>query len=428
MDAEETAAWVAIDAGEAQLTWEVWSARVATSQVLSNSGRRVVRRAVDTIAEFLSANWLAKSIEAIRSTPTAKALPFLSTDWWPATDNRRVYERILRFAAQLTLLAGTPGLVPMRRAMRRDLGQFEHGLLQLEVASLAIRDGWSVTFEPKPDPARSRITDLRLTKGGSAMLVEVKGFLLDDWVRNDLRRADKIRMTMLRLEAEHGVHFSGDNGSPYDDAQLEAWLADLKRLAAEVAHSGQPQESTPPFGGHITVRKSPPQSGTRHTMPIRHRDEWQRISDQIDKKADQGRGSDPLWLRFEETAQFWALAAPPEKRQEWVEALAGAAQQHMARHQHVAGLVLSGPARAHSPRTLRESFQLLDGRGYVLSCTTAAQFWRESLLVPGPHATAAEQLASWHDWYLDEASWLDWALSELDAPPLADLFGIRRPT
>jgi hypothetical protein len=422
VDADEVAAWRAIEAGETKLSWDVWSAGVERSAILTDSGKRVVREAVDVIAGFLGPDWLGRFLPVDQTKPAARALPLLSPDWWPTTNNRNVYERVLTLASRLRMLASTPGLASVRRSMSRDLGHFEHSLLQVEVASLALRDGWHVTFEPKPDPAGTRVTDLRLSKHGDSMLVEVKGFVLDDWVKTDLKLADTISVALLHLEVEHEVHFSGQLDSPRDMADVKRWLAELTDVVIAVARDKQPRESLPSFGGRMRVAPGPPPVGTQHTMPIRHRDEWGRISAQIEQKSEQGRGDEPLWLRFEETPQFWALAGMGEDRLGQIDALAAAIEQQMTSHDHVAGMLLSGPARALSTQVLRETFTLHGGPAAVLSCTTMPPFWRESLVVPGPHARATEQVGIWSNWYLDEGTWLVWALEHLNHPSLNALF------
>lgn len=62
---------------------------------------------------------------------------------------------------------------------------------------------------------------------------------------------------MLRPEIEHDVHFSGDNGSLDDEAQVDTWLAYLELSVIDVGRHGQPRDSIPPFGGRIAVRPGP---------------------------------------------------------------------------------------------------------------------------------------------------------------------------
>ncbi|HXC79417.1 MAG TPA: hypothetical protein VNU19_20470 [Candidatus Acidoferrum sp.] len=422
MDADNAERWRAVEAGGLPLTWDLWSSDVRQSTVLTSAGRTAVVDAVEVIASFLGEDWLSRFLPLDRNKPGARGLPLLSFRWWPANDVPTTFDRLLTFAARLRLLAGSPGLVPVRKAVRGSLGNFEHSLLQLEVAALALRDGWRATFEPKPDPTGTRVTDLRLTRSGDSMLVEVKGFQLDDVVRADLRLAGIVSQAYLALQLEHDVYVSGDISSPTSRDELDGWLTTLGPLAAMVAQDQQPRQSQPPFGGLVEIRAGLPANGTQHSMPIRRRDEWARITAQIDAKAEQGRGAEPLWLRFEETGQFWSLAAPPDERLEWAESWAAALERRLSIHEHVAGLLLSGPDQAISRSRLQQAFQLERSSAAVLSCTTSSPFWRESLIVAGPHSSAIEQAEAWQRWYLNEDSWLAWAHGALGLAPPTKLF------
>lgn len=160
--------------GEAPMTWDLWSSDIGNSSVLTSSGKAAVQAAVSTTAEFLGPNWLAKFLP---TEGAVRHLPLMSVYWWPSNDVPHVHMRLLDLGARLTLLKDCAGADTVRRDMRKDLGHFAHGLLQMEVGGLALRDGWKVEFEPATNGARR--TDVRVSRGCEAIMVEVKGFLLE---------------------------------------------------------------------------------------------------------------------------------------------------------------------------------------------------------------------------------------------------------
>jgi len=420
VETEEVEAWLAIERGEVQLTWDLWSAPVERSNALTDVGKQAVRAAVDAVAEYLGEDWLARFLpNGTRSSRSG--LPLMSWHWWPSNDVPHVYARLLDLGSRLRLLQGVSGIADLRRNMRRDLGHFAHSLLQLEVGGLAMRAGWGVTFEPGVGNAGSR-TDLLVVRADDAMLVEVKGFLLDQQSSEDLSFSRRVSMALMAIESRERVTFDGEVEPGAEDDKLDAWLEELARLAADVARSGLVIETTPPWGGHLVIQPGWPTTGAGHSTTIRHGDEWRRITTALKAKAEQGRGEHPLWLRFDETSQFWALAVPPDyPRRRLHERLARGLSAELAAFDHVAGIVLSSTPTAVSTVGAENTWENLDGNATSLVCTTQPPFWRESIVVAGPNKAATRQRAEWSSWYATEGSWLDWALDRLGVPPFAEL-------
>lgn len=424
VDSKEEEKWLAIQSGQTQLTWGLWSAHIEHSDALTPAGKRAVRGMVDTIAEYLGDDWLARFLPG-ESRRSRAVLPLLSWHWWPTNDVPHVYARLLELGSKLRLLHDCPGIADLRRNMRRDLGQFAHSLLQLEVGGLATRSGWGVTFEPGVRDEGGH-TDLFLAKGEDAMLVEVKGFLLDKQSSEDLTFSRRVSMALLGIESREQVTFEGEIEPGVDDDKLAAWLEEVAFLAANVARSGLLIETTPSSGGRLLIRPGWPMTGAGHSITIRHGDEWRRITTAVKMKAEQGRGDHPLWLRFDETSQFWALAVPPSyPRRHLHERLARGLSAALEPFAHVAGIVLSSAPTAGSTVGTEDTWEHLDGRATSTVCTTHPAFWRESIIVAGPNKAATRQRAEWSSWYATERSWLDWALDRLGVPPIADLV---RPT
>lgn len=428
MDPDQAAAWNAIRRGEGQLTWDLWSAAIESSTVLTTAGKLAVRDAVNAVAQHLGEDWFARFLPnaTLRSSASRSELPLLSLLWWPNNDVPHVHIRVLQLGCRIRLLAGISGFADVRRNMRQDLGQFAHSLLQLEVGSLAMRSGWAVWFEPPAGDSGSR-TDLRLVHGHDAMLVEVKGFLLDQQSTEDLAVSRRISNALVEIEIRFDVTFDGEFEPGMDEEAANAWLKTLESLAATVQRTGLAIATAPPSGGRFVIQPGWPTPGAGHTTTIRHGDEWQRIVRAIEAKAEQARGDDPLWLRFDESPEFWALAVAPDyPRTRLHQRLAAGLSAELARFDHVAGIVLSGSPHVGSTLGVDASWESLPGQGTSVVSATQAGFRRETIIVSRPDAIAARHRAQWSSWYADEGSWLSWALDRLDIAPLAEL--IRPPT
>jgi hypothetical protein len=132
-DDKHHAEWRAVLAGDAELTWALWSSAIDSSNILTAAGKRTLQRAVAAVADFLGPTWLAEARARQVSDAGAQrtGLPFMSYRWWPDNDVRHVHQRVLTLGARLLVLAETPGLARVRRDLTRDLGHFAHGLLQI---------------------------------------------------------------------------------------------------------------------------------------------------------------------------------------------------------------------------------------------------------------------------------------------------------
>lgn len=421
--ADDIPGWQAIKRGDTPLTWDLWSSQVERSNTLTEAGKHAVRKAVDAIAEYLGDGWLDKFLPRGSSPSPNAGLPLMSLQWWPSNDVPHVFARILELGLRLSLFKGKPGLGDVRKIMQNDLGQFAHSLLQFEVGALALRAGWDVVFEPKVTAHGDRRTDLHLSRNGDSMLVEAKGFLLDKTTTEDLQFSDRIKMEIQAIEMKEGVTFDGSIEPSIDEVALADCLGKLKALAVDAARTGLRLEITTPSGQRLAVLPGWPSAEGTLSITIRHGDEWQRIVTAIKDKSNQGRGGDPLWLRFDETSLFWALFLPPDWPRHYIhEQLARDLAATLMPFDHVAGLVLSRQPAVGSSGGTDNTYHPLDGNATGLTRTTQAPFWRESLIVPGLHPSAQRHLAEWSRWYGDEAGWLPWALDQHRQPPLAELF------
>jgi hypothetical protein len=279
IEAESRSEMEAILRGDAPFTWDAWSRRVHTAPSLTDVGRRCILTSVTGIADYLRADWLDRFQGA--------GLPLLSMQWW-LNDAPHVYARILEFGLRLKLLEGTPGFGKLRNTMANDLGSFRHALLQIEVASLASRDGWKVTLEPNTDSGRA---DLLLEKLADSFLIEAKGFDLDQTTDAQMQNSDRLSSAFQTIERIKKVSVTGDIGA-VSAGQVAEWEHLVADAADQSLGRGEDMTVQGPTGV-LTVHPTPHVEGQHFSIEIRHGDEWERVLGAVDAKADQARSGDP---------------------------------------------------------------------------------------------------------------------------------------
>jgi len=414
---------LAISRGERPFTWEDWAQNVHEAETLTPQGRAVVLSMIDAIVDCLGVDWLPRSYERFRKSGGDVDLPLLSMSWWPSNQAPHVFSRLIWLGCQIRMFRQHPGFGKLRKNMQRDLGFFEHGLMQLEVGALAAKAGWSVTFEPPVDPGRPGRGDVLLTRGYERMLVEVKGFEIDQTTGTDMRTSGLIGSPMGLMQMELQVTFAGEIEPDFPREMVNDFLAQLRELGHASKASGLALIATTPGGRTIEVLPFL-REGVSHTMPIRHGNEMRRIENVVEAKCVQGAGSMPLWLRINETNLFWAMAKPPDyPRPKLHEFLATKLASFVASHEHVAGVMFSATP-SFGVLSGSPEWQNLGGRSLSMFRTTITGFCRETLLVPGPHELAASQLYEWRSWYSREESWLEWGLEQLGIPPITELLAL----
>jgi hypothetical protein len=412
MQHDEIEGWAAVDAGTLPLDWELWSIGVECSDTLTESGKAAVRRAVTEIAAFLGPGFLEEARKRHQ-------VEFMAAEWWGNEAPHR-YMRLLALGARLELAKTCDGRADLRRAMAGSPAYLAHGLVQLEVAGHALRDGWTVRFEPLLTTGRS--ADLRLTRGDDKMLVEVKGVQLSKITQDDIEASRMLGIRLMVLSGDLGVTITGQLGCGVATLDQDEAVARLRSAAERAVEHREPVEVE--FGdmGSLTVLPEAHVEGAGHGVGIRQADEWGRMVADLDEKFEQGAGDEPLWVRMDESSTVWAMAVPyGQARLPFHEQLAAALVGEMGARDHVGGIVLSHPPSPGNRDSVSEA-RTLDGRGVSMIVSEIPPYMREVLMAPGPHPAGLEQIEHWRRWYSDEIGWLAWALDETDQVPLSEAF------
>ena len=405
--------WLRVARGERKATWELWGRPIDTASCLTDTGRETARWAVEKVADFLGDEWLQKSMSG----------PINSWMWAPWNDVPHTYMRIIELGARIATVAPGKRWRDLKRLARQHT-DWEDVLLQIEVAALAVRDGWETELEP-PLPSGKK-ADLRLSRQDASFLVESSLLGFSKRLQEVNRFSDRAMSALQAMASRNGLAVSGELRNVIDDDRLRSWLDEVATAAERLRGTRLSAVVAVPGGGKIELSASNSGSTFQRGLsgPVEVSDETPRLVRTLRRKAHQGAGDEPLWIRLDEGGAIWHLTVPSARpdRRGMHEALAEIILSAVDSFPHVAGVVMSESPMAGTGGHQRERWVLAGGRGVGLRQPLASGFGREAVIVAGTHPESAEQLGAWIRWYEGESSWLDWALSYQDQAPLEEMF------
>lgn len=439
-------------AGRQELTWPLWAMPVRWASCLTEVGRVAADWAVDVLRRTLGDDFLTRLRASGEEHPVLTPA-ILMTLWPMAVESRRLYEDLLRLAAQMELARRhSRQWYSLRTILSKNLEyiSWTHSLLQLQWFGLAHRGGWRGTFEPAL-PAQ-RPGDLLLEHADSTRLL-VEFFSMgtsaperaaEDYYR---RAFDFIRA----VEFQHNVSVRGSLGAVAADEAALDWLRRIEAAAIATAGDGHkrhvpgpppqpvsevaaesedPGELLPPAPMDIPAEvwvtrelavepgESKLVGGVVTGLP------WPRLEARIKKKAERTAAAGwPTWIHVEDESGFWfftrlanmTLAERLADLTPWLRAA-------IEPYRHVVGIVLSPGVMLDIGVGNDEAANLPGVAGALAIRRLMAQGRaRETIIVTrsGRMDASTEVLAGW---YRSEDDWLAWALRELEQPPLEDLF------
>jgi hypothetical protein len=392
------------------INWDYWTEGWKSATCVTPLGKSQVDASIARIASLLGPDYLQRC----QQSPPHELLSME----WVFNKTADVACRILTFSAQIALLQKVKGWSKFQRDLRNDLGHFDHAMVQLEVAGLALRDGWVVSLEP--DTHGQRSTDVSLKRGDEKMFVEVKGFRLDATTSRFLSAGRQLEDMLFQIAYEFGTWTKGRLVGDVTKVNLSDLSARL-RLAAAVAVASR-SDVLVDLGPHgELIMTSKPENGLLHSYEIQHADELSRISAQIQEKAEQGRGVEPLWLRFNESSRFWGLATFGVEPEKVHEIIARRIVDELRGFPHVAGAVLSAPP-LFSTNSAPIEIETIEGEARSFVNLQYQHQYRESLMARGPNVSFDQQSGYWANWYKNESTWLSWAHQQLGLPDLESIF------
>ena len=400
MDEDTAAEWSAVRRGEQPATWSIVDDAVRWSAVLTDPGRDAVRSAVEWLQGLFDDDWLAAN-----AAEAGGLMALLAPS--PANPAAHAYMRVLRLGSCLALQGGA-AWGPLRERVQRDPGSWQGALLTLEVAGLALRDGWSFEFEGL----------LRLARDARQLLVECASVS----VEADRLRVDRFNDTLFEYvrwaEVAWNVSIAGTLLHAVDGERLRDLVSRIEIASSAAARSERPvRVDDEAVDLTATPRQDTWRAGGTLTGAGEAVDTWDHLARALEETA--ARTADAggrVWIRVDATLAMWHMtAASALARDAMHAALADLVVGPVDRVHHVAGVVLSLDPIVR-PNFDDRRHVLLGGRGIGLVAHGAAGRQREAVVVAAHDRQAREDLLAWDAWYSQEASWLDWALRRLGMP------------
>jgi hypothetical protein len=198
--------------GKRPMDWSIWDLFIDDSTCLTSDGRRVAHWAVETLQRMLGNDFLKRVKAKMDAQHVPEGVgtglhPVFSLGFWPANDVPWVYANLIQMATQLHLFqqnSSTNRFGLVRKDLRKNLQPLTWVgvLLQLEVASLGLRAGWTLEFEPSL--GNIHLADVRFTRDSARLLVETTSMRMSDAERKALAFYQRLSWQLMNLVQPRG--------------------------------------------------------------------------------------------------------------------------------------------------------------------------------------------------------------------------------
>jgi hypothetical protein len=394
---------------ELRPTWDLYRRMAGSSDT---ARREAVLWALGQLEHLMGQDWLERYWEAAGHVPSEVNL---GSGHVAATGN------LLDVALRYHILASAPGAGKVQREMRSDLRDERrwHSFLQLEVAALAARAGFTVALEERSPPSASP-SDVTIRRDGQELRVETFAVLRDKRAQEAAAYWDWLMGQTRQISWKFGVGISGEITARLSPDDGEELLRQIRVAAKTVAATGQAQ---PVEFGSAQLTVLPPGAGSYQLTGAAEQGQgWPRIESRLIQKARQAARSGSGWLRVDVLDgmwQFtpWARAGLRAK----IDEIASLIKQALDQVPGTDGAVLTSGAVFAQGDFYGESARAAQDC-YALRRVLPARRVRETMIVPVT-ARGRSQAEVWRDLYNAEDSWLDWALGRAGLRSCADVFG-----
>jgi hypothetical protein len=392
-------------------SWDLY--RQMAGSPLVNSARRVATLwALEQLEQRMGSDWLERYWDMARHVPEEVNLGGAHVG---ALGN------LLELTLRLHLLTGTPGLGGVQKEMRNDLrdDRRRHAALQLEVAGLAMRSGFSIALEHRTN-RQAPPSDVFLQGDEAALRVETFAIIPDQHSREGRMYWDRVMGAIRRISFRFDVGIAGDVGERLnrdDSTELLSLIEDAAQLVSETGRE------TPVLFGEAKLRVLPSGSAPYQLRGgVETSQGWPRVEMRLMQKAAQAARAGGGWLRadlLDGTWQFtpWARAGLREKIDQMSELLV----PPLSGIDGLSGIVLSSGSCVAQGAYPGLSTRTAD-RCYGLVRPLPGARVRETMIVPVTDQGRVEA-DIWAELYNTEGSWLDWAFGQTGLPTCQEIFG-----
>jgi hypothetical protein len=425
-----------MEAEARRLTWDFWAGDLDAAPVTA-LGRETLSWAIDVLRQTFGETWITDN------ALTSQTVPLLHEDWFPL-GNPRVIVGVIELAVQIELARRQPGLHALLDDARRIrsnrtavLGDFQHLLLELEVAAFATARGWTAAHERSLSTGKK--PDLSLSRRGIEYLVEVTALTFDREFRETETWTDGVFAALRALEIRHHVQAASCLDEVLDDQTTLQLLDDAEAAARLTSEDGI--HRTAGVGAN-TVELAPEGQlpSPRSNRPMQLQDVWRRVATRLEQKAKQTLGGPPAWLRLDDVGALFHLT-------DWsrrslivrLEQLVGNVAISLANAPHVHGVILTGAVQYAAAGAIGEtawmesrpfgpgpdrgpSRERLGEGPAALRRILPERRQRLTFVIPSEHDRIVLPPGTGLEpglWYDDEPAWLDRTLRHLGRPSLS---------
>jgi len=321
---------------------------------------------------------------------------------------------LLELALRLDLLDGVPGAGKVQREMKVDLrdDRRRHCRLQLEVAALGARAGYTVAFENKLEPGMPP-SDVALTRGPDCLRVETFAIVQARKAQEAVAYWESMSSHIGVIQLRHDVSVSGSISQKLSKDDTAELMRLIDQAAQETAATGE-ERTTSWRDAELAVRPTFG-AGSHLEFGVETSDSWPRIASKIKQKAQQAVKAGGGWLRADLLDGSWVFTpwARASLRAK-IDGLSGQVRPVLAEFPGIDGVILSNGAGLAQGAFYGESAAAA-GECYGLCRPLPAVRVRETMIIPVSDR-GRKQSRQWVDLYGSENSWLDWALSRRGLP------------
>jgi hypothetical protein len=285
------------------------------------------------------------------------------------------FGNLLDLALRYQVLDGAPGIGQVQREMRNDLRDERrwHSALQLEVAALGVRAGFTAALEAQT-VGRGSPSDVIMRRDGRLLQAETFVVLRDERSREAAQYWDWLMAQIRNIGWRSGTGVSGDLGERLAH-DVSAELLRLIETAAQAAvDTGE--EQTVEFQT-ARLRVLPPGSTTYQLRGgIEEGKGWPRIEAKLVQKARQASSAGGGWLRADVRDGMWQFT--PWARaglRAQIEEIARLIRPVLGQVRGIEGVVLSSGALLAQGEFYGESAATEDGVLRTPAGAARAIFW-----------------------------------------------------
>ncbi len=418
--------------GKRPMDWSIWDLFIDDSTCLTSEGQRVTHWAVKALQSALGDDFLEKVKARTITQRVLEGLeaglhPVFSLGFWPANDVPWVYANLIQMAVQLHLFQNsisTNGFGRVLKDLQKNLQPITWvgALLQLEVASLGLRDGWTIQFEPSL--GNGNRADVSFIRNDVRLLVETTFMQMSDSERKALTFDQRLSQRLMNLEWQCDVRISGFLGWSRKEEEMKQWFQDIEVAAHATGQDGTIRQVVGPNGGLLTIFR--PTEATMHeawgiSSPAVEARIPDRLVARLQEKNKQAEGSTTsVWVRLDEYAGLWQRTRlAGMSLEELLAILAPFLQEKLAAYPALAGVILAPAVLWNGGVPLEEQRLQIECRGSrAVRSPIPGNRVRETIIVPQTSLPqAAKDARIFAHWYADENGWIDWALQQADHPP-----------